>query len=179
MCNCSRRYFLARKEWLCGLGYGRGRKPKVSRAKLSPNARCSDAATLSIRDAAIPLLPRVAAAGKIIRLAYTGSSAARCKPPAGDPAPLGQPSNALGRENPPPFSHRSVWQGPARKQAWPSARAPHRAPTLHLVARACTCNGAPQRAPRAPPRHTSTAHLEGAAPQSSTGNDGLQLVEGR
>ena len=53
-----------------------------------------------------PLRPRVAAIEQRSSLAYTGSSAAQCRPSPGAPAPPGQPSNALGRrENPPPFSH--------------------------------------------------------------------------
>ena len=120
---------------LCGLGYGKARKPRVSRAKLSLNTRCSDAAPLSIRDAAIPAAPAGGCDERINRLAYTGSSPARCRPPPGAPAPLGQPSNALGRQNPSPFSHSICLQGRARKQAWPVPQ-PAATPThLHNRAR--------------------------------------------
>ena len=127
-----------------------------------------------------PLLPRQNSRmeDRKYYLAYTGSSAAEANLLAAL-APLDRPLDALLTNKTRRRSRiRSVWQG-GRKQAWPSARAPHRAPTLHLVARACNRNGAPERAPRAPPRHTSIYCIEGAAPQSSTGNDGLQLVEGR
>ena len=72
--------------------------------------------------------------GKIITLAYTGSSPLM-QTSSRASAPLGQPSTTLDRENPPPFSHSICFGKAARKQAWPSARAPHRAPTASRCAR--------------------------------------------
>ena len=115
---------------------------------------------------------------KKIILAYTGSSPADADLLPAPPHRSGNRRDASGRENPPPFSHSICLARRAEnKRGRPHARRIAR--PLHLVARACTCNGAPERAPRAPPRHTSIYCIEGAAPQSSTGNDGLQLVEGR
>ena len=182
---------------LCGLRYGRARKPRVSRAKLSLNTRCSDAATLSIRDAAIPLLPGATEKQQRSSLAYTGSSAVRCRPP---PATLHRSCNR--RTLPTAKTRRrsrirSVWQGgPENKRG--RRRSQRRRPRTCISALACNCNGAPpahghrrgrhhkqphqggsrRKEHRAPPRHTSTAHIERAAPSSLTGDDGLQLVEG-
>ena len=167
---------------LCGSSLWKSLKPWVSQ----PFARYREAAMRQqVPDADQALGNAVCAApGRLALrgrnwLAYTGSSAVPMQTSFGSSAPPGQPSNALLTNKPRRRSRIDLFGKAGRKQAWPSARAPHRAPTLHLVARACTCNGAPERAPRAPPRHTSIYCIEGAAPQSSTGNDGLQLVEGR
>ena len=94
-------------------------------------------------------------------------------------APLGQPSHALGRENPPPVLAFDLLARAGRKQAWPSAsRAASRAHTASRCARVHLQRCAAKSTARAAAAYIY-AHLEGAAPQSSTGNDGLQLVEGR
>ena len=164
---------------LCGLSYGKGRKPRVSRAKLSLNTRCSDAATFSIRNAVYPLLPRLAAMKRII-LAYTGSSARDADLLPTRPTHRSAPSTRSSPTKPAAVLAFDLFGKAGRKQAWPSAPAArtHRAPTASRCARLQSQRCAGKSTARAAAAYIYSC-IEGAAPQSSTGNDGLQLVEGR
>ena len=128
--------------------------------------RC-DTTSRCKRDASAvyPLLPRLAE--KKIALAYTGSSRSMQTVHPAPPHRLGAAVRTRRPRKPAAvLAFDLFWQGGPKTSVAVRARAASRAHTASRCARAHR-SGAPEEAPRAPPRHTSIYCIEGAAPAST------------